>query len=231
MDKQEATDFVILGIQNQLPEHEIVEELSQKLGAPQEVVYKFVHRVISEQQLETSIFTKNTYAVSEEVYNLTSQNSPSIEMQRVDQINSFEDMPGPKRSEFQNPHLEKMILDRLSKSSKFSDVVMAVCEQTGMSWKDAERLVAQVKQRNHKKLVTRQNLLVIPLAIVALLAGLALVIASISEGYKLAMSIQSGEIPSMDNGARQIPWALATGFLLIVGGGTGLIWALKEQFQ
>ena len=231
MDKKEATNFVILGIQNQLTQQEIVKELSIKLGAPQEVVHKFVSRVITEYQLEPSIFTKNSYVATKEVNNMSYQNTISREKKRVDQINSFEDLSIPKRTEFQNPHLEKMILDRLTKSSKDADVVMAVCEQTGMSWKDAERLVAQVRQRNHKKLVTRQNLLVVPLAIIALLAGLALIIASISEGYKLALSIQSGEIPSIENGARQIPWALATGFILILGGGTGLIWALKEQLQ
>ena len=231
MDKKEATNFVILGIQNQLTQQEIVKELSIKLGAPQEVVHKFVSRVITEYQLEPTIFTKNSYVATKEVNNMSSQNTISREIKRVDQINSFEDLSIPKRTEFQNPHLEKMILDRLTKSSKDADVVMAVCEQTGMSWKDAERLVAQVRQRNQKKLVTRQNLLVVPLAIIALLAGLALIIASISEGYKLALSIQSGEIPSIENGARQIPWALATGFILILGGGTGLIWALKEQLQ
>jgi hypothetical protein len=53
------------------------------------------------------------------------------------------DQPKQRRDPLQDTQLMEFILERLGKSRKRSDVVMAVCERANLSWDEAERVVGQ----------------------------------------------------------------------------------------
>ena len=130
--------------------------------------------------------------------------------------------------------LEKLILTASTKNRRQSDVVMIVCEETGMGWNQAQRLVAKVTMKNRKKLNLRENLILIPLALAALIAGLALESATSSELYTFynlylhPETYIAGTTAVID---RYTVWAAIAGIPLILGGIAGLVLAIRKLFE
>jgi hypothetical protein len=146
--------------------------------------------------------------------------------------------PAPAIPQQTDAELEAFILRALMKTSKQSEVVMMVCERANLSWNDAQRLVARVATQNRKKLTGRQNMIVIPLAAIAIIAGLLLAYAGLSEILMVATAVQAiqagnpAAIPiEARDPMRNAPWAVVFGIGLAVGGGFGLFKALKTQFD
>ncbi len=243
MEKQEAIDFVFREIEKNRSEDEIVEELSGLLGAPQDIVRRFVSRTLASRPTIEPISPPSEIAeLAEETQPLTPEEpvldegaipgeetpapqyyqefappgnstieetqfagdfqqvedvsmetdvQPAEEYQLVEDDQLIEDFqpaedfqlvedleleeedradekippPAPvwdpdalskKSAEPLSPgdqaRLEKAILAALSKQRRQSDVVMMVCERTGMSWDQSQRLVAEVSMKNRKSL-------------------------------------------------------------------------------
>jgi len=135
------------------------------------------------------------------------------------------------------PDLEKFILGELGKNKREGDIVLAVVERTGMEYRQAQRMVSRVGARNYKKVAAKQNCLIIPLAVVFLIAGLVLLGASVAEGYQLRFILNSpnnlsGEqIQQAYDRGRDLPWAFITGLALSLGGSIGLFSALRKQMD
>ena len=127
--------------------------------------------------------------------------------------------------------LEDLVLKALLKKRKQSDIIMAVCERSGIDWDHAQRLVAQVSSRNRKKLVSGQNMIIIPICIIAILAGLALVGAGAVESFTLYKAFADPLTVTTTSDPREIIWGFIAGSVLVLGGGFGLIRALQEQFD
>jgi hypothetical protein len=126
-----------------------------------------------------------------------------------------------------------MVVKELGKNRKQSDVVMQVCEQTGLNWDQAQRLVARIATKNRKKLTSKQNRIFIPLAAIALLVGLALIAASISEVLDAAAHASDvvQDANEVEFIVREVFWGFVTGGALLLGGIAGLIRALQTQFD
>lgn len=128
--------------------------------------------------------------------------------------------------------LEKAILAALAKQQRQSDVVMMVCERTGMSWNQAQRLVADVNMKNRSKMNKRQGTIQILLSLVALLAGLALVFLVLSEAYTYYRlyaqpeAVGSAMLPVLD---RFTLWGGVVGILLFLGGITGIVLGIRKR--
>ena len=135
------------------------------------------------------------------------------------------------------PELEASILKQLSKNKKHTDIVIGVCEQTGMNWDQAQRLVARIESQNRKKLTSRYNRFLIPFTVIVLLAGVALLIAGASELLPIARGIADprGDVVSEVMYTRGLIqeafWALVMGLGLLLGGGVGLFKALQSQME
>ncbi len=207
MNKQEAINYIQNELERNRPQEEIAAELSQQLNAPPDLVRKFVSQVASEP--------------------IPTQQQPSPPPAK---LAGAEVQPPPTQDE-----LEEMIFKALSKNQRHSDIVMEVCEMTGMSWNQAQRLVAQVSTKNRRQLISRQNMVIIPLAALALLAGLALIYASASEGLELA---RMGNMDNVLNQADEVEyiireglWGFILGISLFIGGLYGLIRALQSHFD
>lgn len=132
--------------------------------------------------------------------------------------------------------LEKYILDQLGKNKREGDIVLGVVERTGWDYKQAQRMVSRVGARNYKKVTARQNCLIIPLAVVFLIAGLILLGASVFEAYQIRIFLPSPDLSleqvqaAVERG-RNLPWAFITGLALSLGGGFGLISAIRKQME
>jgi len=209
MNKQEATKYIQDELKRNRPQKEIAAELSRQLNAPPDLVRKFVSQVAAKP--------------------LPSERPPAPQSTRPP---SAEVQPALSQDE-----LEEMIIKALNKDQRQSDIVMEVCEQTGMSWNQAQRLVAQVSTKNRGRLVSRQNMVIIPLAALALLAGLALIYASVSEWLVVVnlfdevgseISSQASEVEYV---LREGLWGFIVGISLFLGGLYGLIRALQSHFD
>ncbi len=136
-----------------------------------------------------------------------------------------------------SPELEKYILDELGKSKREGDVVLGVVERTGMEYRQAQRLVSRVGAKNYKKVTARQNCVIIPLAVLALVAGLVLLGASVFEAYQIRFLLPSPndlnieQVQAAVQRGRSLPWAFITGLALAVGGGIGLVGAIRKQME
>jgi hypothetical protein len=308
MDKQEAIDFVLDELDKGRSPAEITAALSRRLGAPIDLVSKFVRQTATR-------YTQSKAAVSSEP--LASSGQPSTASRQPtafsQQPSAFSGQPGaasqkpayspqpaavsheplapsheplaasrepaaisqtpgayseqaaavgvaaaeeaiplpnagytmpaeetPRRAEREaavSPDLEKFILDELGKSKREGDVVLAVVERTGMEYRQAQKLVSRVGAKNYKKVTARQNCVIIPLAVLALVAGLVLLGASVVEAYQIRFVLPSPndlnieQVQAAVQRGRELPWAFITGLALAVGGGIGLVGAIRKQME
>ena len=139
--------------------------------------------------------------------------------------------PAPLSTEEQAA-LEKFVLKELLRNKERSDIIMEACEITGMNWADAQRLVARIATQNRKKLNLRQNMVIIPMSITAVLAGLTLTIAAASELYNLAVAVTGAQqFYGNPRAPGNILYLLGLGVILFLGGAAGLIRALPTLFE
>lgn len=126
--------------------------------------------------------------------------------------------------------LEKAILAALSKQRRQSDIVMMVCERTGMSWDQSQRLVAEVNMKNRNKLNRREGTIQILLSLLAMLAGLALIFLVLSEAYTYYRLYAQPQTPSLVIPVldRYTIWGGMVGALLFLGGITGIVLGIRK---
>jgi len=252
MDKQAAIDFIHQELSQNRSQADIIADLCQQLNAPTDKVGAFVAKVAADNKPNATTLQpttiKGSYDNTTASVTLKSEKplSNSMPNQTTAQTPSYPENPIHISSDFykaieepavNQEDLEDMILKLLRKDQRRSDVVMEVCEQTGMDWNQAQRLVAQISTKHNKHLVTRQNMFIIPLAALALLAGLGLIWASVSEGLEIArqmtespsqIAYQTSEIEFI---LREGIWGFVIGISLFLGGTFGLIRALQTQLD
>jgi len=66
------------------------------------------------------------------------------------------------------------ILKRLSDEDDPDDIILDICQKTGISWPEAERLVRQVQEKDEHEITQRQMPLLIGIAFFTFAAGLVL---------------------------------------------------------
>lgn len=256
MDKQDAIDFIVQEYENGLSPTDIASALSKKLNAPFEIVQRFVHKT-----LEQRLALVNTLAQSPLQTTEPSPAPPEIEptQQPVEEESLTEARSAPLAPPIglqqnppeaaishadalaayaEDPQLQKLVLKELGKDAKQSDVVMMVCEQTGLDWRDAQRLVARIAAQHRHKLMAKQNMIIIPLSLMALLAGILLTIAGAEELFAFGnalLGLQTSQnptgLPPTQEFMRSAPWAVLTGLGLILGGVAGLANVIKRQLE
>ncbi len=143
-------------------------------------------------------------------------------------------IPGAIAPPVVDEELEKFVLGSLSKNRRHSDIVMDICERTGMNWDQAQRLVAQVGAKNRKKLVARQNMLIMPVSFMAVIIGIALLLAGIVDAKSYAdyfanpQNYPTGPTGNID---RYTLFGVFTGIALILGGAAGLFRAFQTHME
>ena len=255
MDKEAAIQFIINELERDRTQEEITAALSGQLNAPPDIVSKFVARVVAENQptpipsitpsqLTPDVETLTHIEPPEQLGSHTAVSPANQSPATPSRVGEATPTPAPEftyqthqPTEYDQEELEEMILKALRGNQRQSDIVMEVCENTGMSWNQAQRLVARTATKHHKHLVSRQNMIIIPLAALAVLAGLALIGASISEGLEMARALTEApsELPAsattIEFYIREGLWGLVIGMSLLLGGIYGLIRAFQTQFS
>lgn len=274
MDKQEAIDFVLDELDKGRSLPEITAALSRQLGAPEDMVGKFVTQTAERYAQSKAALGESLATVPQPLNTVQKQSGVSPSPAAFSQPLSPRSQPpkdaGPQTAANQpsavveplpepdapyeppaqeeppppagpvsavSPELEEYILDELGKNKRDSDVVLGVVEKTGMEYRQAQRLVSRVGTRNYKKVTARQNCLVIPLALAALVAGLVLLGASVIEAYQIRFLLPSPnnlnmeQVQAVVERGRDLPWAFITGLALSVGGCIGLISAIRKQME
>lgn len=272
MKKQEAIDFIREGLATGRTIKQISADLSARMGAPKDVVEKFVSKTANEL-VAVDFLTSESIPIEakpapvtlpdmETLASLAEQSPPAapkaktlapeqpspasgeIQAQKPP-VESPEESPKPAplhedfvpAPKYSQAELEKFILRELGRQRKQSDVVVRLCEATGMHWNQAQRLVARVAARNQKRLNTSQNLIIIPVSLIALIAGAVLLFADVSEALVLQQLLASPEavdpqkLEALYGSSQQLIWGFLTGGALAVGGLVGLILAIKKQLE
>ena len=254
MDKQEAIAFIQRELQNNCSQEEIVSLLSLELGAPPDVVRKFVAQVAAQQKPPAPTAPKVNAAAPTPYDEALPSFAPDSDVLPPSPANVparpiFQVPPSVSPSPYTPPvipgavsanplqgntELEKWTLSALSKNRVMNDIVMHICEETGASWDQAQRFVAQVRMANRKTLTTRQNIMPILLSIMAILAGIALFGAGVNEVKEVIQyyinpaAYPNGLTSDID---RLTIAAIASGPVLFFGGIVGLFLSLKKQFE
>jgi hypothetical protein len=245
MEKNEAIEFIFRELNNERSQEEITALLCKQLGAPPEVVGKFVARVAAQRPVPE--IEPELVAAEPAITEITEPEPAGDVPLDQDQILEVQPESELQASETSQPlwmeslstkpkidqaELENMITKALVKNKRQSDVVVSVCDYTGMNWDEAQRLVAQVAMEKRKHLATRRNLIFIPFSVIAILAGLALIYASLGETYSIGSTIvQGAPLDSSSQDVRTIVWAIPIGVGLLLGGGFGLYKALRAQLE
>jgi hypothetical protein len=121
-----------------------------------------------------------------------------------------------------DPELTTFVIYELGKNRRRSDIVMEVCERTGMDWQAAQKLVYEVAFDNRKNVAARKSPLAIIFGVAFVFGGLALALGSVMATVQ-GVSLTYQGIPFAGNIA-----GIGFGTVLIAGGVIGLWDTLKE---
>jgi hypothetical protein len=253
LKKREAIQFIQRELRNNHSQEEITQALSQQLGAPPEVVQKFVAQVAAQPaQPAPSDSPSPQSSTAQPPASQSSFSSPdSLYAQpaaasALDRYSYSQEQPAPPtvykpgasavaeiEQRLKDEELHDTVIKALIKGRKNSDIVLAVCERTGANWDQAQRLVARISAENRKQLSNRYNIVIVPISSLAVLAGLVLIFASVNEGQTLYNDLQNlGENPYvLEVIVRELLWGITIGIALILGGAAGLFRVLQSRVE
>lgn len=250
MNKAQAIQIIREEYQNGYSPTDIAQNLCQRLSAPFGLVYQFVMQTLDAEiePAEEPIPPPAPLAPPESIepaipgYETLSTQAP-IEPEdppaETTPAPVFTSAAAPDwKALEQNPKVEKFVVQMLTSNQKSSEAVMAICERTGLSWDEAQRLVSRIAAKNHKMLKARQNRGPLILSLIALSVGGVLIFAGVGEAltiYATLQGTQSGEElvlrAASQEFLRRTFWALVIGGSLLLGGAVGLFMALRNQFE
>lgn len=177
MNKQEATDYILSELAQHSKVNEIATKLSQHLNAPYEVVERFVTHVAAQSPpapSQSDLPLQEGPTPQAPAVPGVHQAKPAVVKKEVDPLN--------------DPLLSKTVLGMLRKNRKRSDIVIWVCERTGLEWTQAQRFVAQV-QVDHNGMLTNNKILQFTGSLASIICGLMLLLAGIGAVAPLVRSL------------------------------------------
>ena len=116
-----------------------------------------------------------------------------------------------------NEELTNLIVKELSKHRDRKDITQVVCERSHLDWKDAEKLVAEVAEKNKRTIAARQSPFLLAVSIVILLAGIGLLGYSIRFFFSFSQESTLMKVLSLRSGYYVIG-ELVTGIGMTGGG-------------
>jgi len=128
-----------------------------------------------------------------------------------------------------NDELTNLIIKELSQHHSRNDVISKVCDQSTLTWKDAESLVTEVEMQNKRKIAARQSPLLIFFSVGIFIAGIWLLIYNIQFILSFPHRDLLGQILSVESGYYRII-QLVTGLCMTVGGLYGMWKTLSALF-
>jgi len=120
-----------------------------------------------------------------------------------------------------NDELTAFIIKELTKHHDRKEIVRKVCEQAGLDWKGAERLIDLVEAQHARTIATRQTPLLLFFSIGTLLLGIGLLAMNFQPLLTFFQRDVLGQVLSLRSSYYQI-LGLITGLGMTVGGLVGL---------
>ena len=117
--------------------------------------------------------------------------------------------------------LEQQIVKDLGKHRSHNEIIRSVCEQGGLNWTQAERLVAQVEQQHGRTIARRQSPLLILLSAGTLIIGVLLLLYSAEFFVAFFQGDTLEKVLSLRSGYYRLAGAV-TGIGMVIGGLIGL---------
>jgi hypothetical protein len=127
-----------------------------------------------------------------------------------------------------NEDLSNMIIKDLGRHHDRQEIVRKICEQTNLSWGEAENLIAEVEAQNRRKIATRQGPLLMFLSIGSLLLGIGLLAYNMEVLTAIFNTDLMQQILSLQSGYYRLA-SLLTGLGMTVGGLYG-VWTTMASF-
>lgn len=128
-----------------------------------------------------------------------------------------------------NEELSRLIIKELSQHHSRNDIISKICDQSMLTWKEADNLITDVEAQNKRKIAARQVPLLIFLSIGTFLLGLWLLVYNIQFLLSFSQRDTLGQILSVQSGYYVIA-ELATGLAMTVGGLYGMWKTLAALF-
>ena len=121
--------------------------------------------------------------------------------------------------------LAEQVIQELARHRSRNDIILSICQTTGMKWAEAERFIHQVEINQGETIAARQRPLLVMLALAGVLGGLiasvGMVLATVDGWIVLFLNFP---IPYLGNVVY-----FALGVLATVGSFIGLRSALRGQ--
>ena len=127
-----------------------------------------------------------------------------------------------------NEDLSNMIIKDLGRHHDRQEIVRKICEQTNLSWGEAENLIAEVEAQNRRKIATRQGPLLMFLSIGSLLLGIGLLAYNMEVLIAIFNADLMQQVLSLQSGYYRLA-SLLTGLGMTVGGLYG-VWTTMASF-
>ena len=127
-----------------------------------------------------------------------------------------------------NEDLSNMIIKDLGRHHDRQEIVRKICEQTNLSWSEAENLIAEVEAQNRRKIATRQGPLLMFLSIGSLLLGIGLLAYNMEVLIAIFNADLMQQVLSLQSGYYRLA-SLLTGLGMTVGGLYG-VWTTMGSF-
>lgn len=130
----------------------------------------------------------------------------------------------------QKEEITAYVIKELGKHHSRDEIIHNLCEQTGMKWPEAEKVVRQVAAEHSQEIKARQSPLVIALGVISIIGGVGLIIYCAA--YFLSFTQEN--IPNVAGNGRGAIYAIGalfTGITLIAGAMIGLRKTIQELFE
>jgi ABC-type xylose transport system permease subunit len=115
-----------------------------------------------------------------------------------------------------NAEITQYIVDNLKNNRDENDIIMTICESTGMDWSQAEALMKDVRSENSIEIETPNNNRIIFLGSVFIFVGIALSVGMVM-GTLQGMVIYLHRVPYLGNA-----FIFGTGVCMAIGGIVGI---------
>ena len=260
--ENEAQAFVFAQLQYGRLHSDIADELADRVGITQGQAESFVTVIASQVHIPSLQKITNTAEAAEfiitehakgrarleiaaelatrtgEPQNLT-EKFVSLTITKFEKSSAQEEPPSPRKPpvDLNKPALVKYVVGEFARNRKRNDIVITICERTGVHWSEAQRFVGQVYAQQHATINARKNRLIIPMCIGAVVLGFVFTIGTVYPmvyfftrrwGEFISITQSMGSISDLINAA---PYIFLTGIAMIGGGIIGLIMAMRSQME
>jgi hypothetical protein len=129
-----------------------------------------------------------------------------------------------------NEEITNLIIKELGRHHSRNELIRSVCEQGSLDWKEAERLIQQVKEQHKHAIARRQSPILLLISFATVVAGIVFFFYSIQFFIDFFLGETLDKLLSLPSGYYKLV-ALPAGFGMVIGGLIGVWKTLLSLFE